>query len=688
LAVLLLTAGRAEPLVAQDVPPWAVPACRHRRLLTAGPAAAGTQWFWLEAGGRARSDGADIALISPSGRAVPLNVFCSTAEGRHLVIAREPKPEKGAYALYFGNPGAAAVAPAPISSGLFLKTLPIPRNPDVDTWPAAERTLLRAAEPWGAAPWPQVFDAVNPFGPPADYISVYEGVIQCPKDGDYAFATLSDDASFLLIDGSLVVEWGGRRHAIDSARRGEKSGTRTLKAGPHAFKYVSFAFDGVKRCAASWKPPDRPNWEIIPASAFAPVAPMKAVAAEEQGQPVAADFVAERVSYLEVEAPQRGVVAMVAVQFSALPGPRGERPAQLKWEFGDGQTSLLPAPLHVYFAPGKYRVSLTAAAPGGAQTFLLSYDARLLWNDLEFTEAKRRRFLEWTAVSQPERMKTAHLLAYRDFLKEMSSPLRLFEVNSELDRRRGDLPPPVASAVAQEVAEYNTEPLRKFDVAEKYYLQLIESCGKEEVSRRLDLRIKLGDLYFYYLRDFDRALKTYTQVRDESPKDDVRHRRQALIRMGDVERDRKRVDDARRLYAQAEAEPSVLPRQPRPVVEGRFRQETEFHLAQGNGEAALNTLEQWLWIYPTRRLEGDTLVFRLKANLLAKNYAEVLKHADLFLSYGDDPDAVPMANLLAGRACAESGDKARARVHFQTVLDKWPESPAVKDARAALDRLK
>ena len=685
---LLLCADAFAQAPADGRPAWWNSSWRYRRLLTPG-GTGGAQWVWLDAGGRARADGADIAVVTPSGKNLPFSVFCSTAEGRHLVVVKESKIEKGLYAVYFGNAAQTAANVAPVDAGLFLKTFPIPKDADVDTWAGAEKTLKRAGTPFGGAAWPQVFDAANPFGPAADYISVYEGAISVPKDGSYGFATMSDDASFLFIDGAIVSEWPGRNHAIQSGRRGEKGGVKQLKAGPHAFKYVAFAFQGVKTCAASWKPPDRQNWEIIPPSAFTPAAAMKAVSADEYSRPVSADFHAERVSYLEIDHPQRGVVAaMVAVQFNSLASARGGQPPEVRWDFGDGQTATGPTPLHVYLSPGKYRVTLTATAGEANAGFTLAYDARMIWNDLEFTEAKRRKFLEMTAPLVPAGLSTTHLLAFRDFLKEVSAPQRLFDVNSELDKRRKDLPPPVAAAVALDVAEYNTNTLQKYDVAEKYYQALIEGCGNDEVARRLDLRLKLADLYFYYVRDFDRAMKVYAQVRDESPKADVRHRRMAIIRMGDVERDRKKSEEARRLYQLAESDPAVVPKEPRPVAEGRYRQETEFQLAQGNGDAALNSLEQWLWIYPTRRLEGEAMLFRLKANLLTKNYSEVLKQADLYISYADDPEGLPMAHLLAGKAAAESGDKPRARTYFKTVIDKWPESPAVKEARAGLDKVK
>ena len=42
--------------------------------------------------------------------------------------------------------------------------------------------------------------------------------------------------------------------------------------------------------------------------------------------------------------------------------------ASWAWDFGDGGTSNLQNPSHVYGAPGTYTVSLTATGPGGMDT--------------------------------------------------------------------------------------------------------------------------------------------------------------------------------------------------------------------------------------------------------------------------------------------------------------------------------
>ena len=66
-------------------------------------------------------------------------------------------------------------------------------------------------------------------------------------------------------------------------------------------------------------------------------------------------------------APTTGL-APLATQFIDLSLPGGAPVTEWLWSFGDGQTSTLPAPAHVYAAAGAYPVSLTVTTAIGADT--------------------------------------------------------------------------------------------------------------------------------------------------------------------------------------------------------------------------------------------------------------------------------------------------------------------------------
>ena len=90
---------------------------------------------------------------------------------------------------------------------------------------------------WSGAPMPEVVDseistdrvAAAWLGSPPQAFSVrWYGYLMVPRDGQYAIATRSDDASFFTIDGTKVVDNSGNHGAQTS------TGSVYLTSGPHA----------------------------------------------------------------------------------------------------------------------------------------------------------------------------------------------------------------------------------------------------------------------------------------------------------------------------------------------------------------------------------------------------------------------------------------------------------------------
>jgi len=92
----------------------------------------------------------------------------------------------------------------------------------------------------------------------------WQGIINTPESGAYVFETLSDDGSYVYIDGQLVVDNGGR-HGSRPA-----SGAVSLEAGPHRIDIKYFQDGGGITMEVFWQPPRGPK-EFLPAQVlFAP----------------------------------------------------------------------------------------------------------------------------------------------------------------------------------------------------------------------------------------------------------------------------------------------------------------------------------------------------------------------------------------------------------------------------------
>ncbi len=89
----------------------------------------------------------------------------------------------------------------------------------------------------------------------------FNGFIDVPADGDYTFFTTSDDGSFLLIDGRIVVDNGGDHGMI------ERSGEVTLAAGKHALTITMFENAGGEGLEVAWSGPGFEK-EPLPSSAL------------------------------------------------------------------------------------------------------------------------------------------------------------------------------------------------------------------------------------------------------------------------------------------------------------------------------------------------------------------------------------------------------------------------------------
>ena len=82
-----------------------------------------------------------------------------------------------------------------------------------------------------------------------NFAVVYEGYIRIPKDGIYAFSTLSDDGSALWLNGERIVDNDGRHGHV------ERTSVVSLAAGHHAFRLGFFQWLGGKWLRVCWQPP-------------------------------------------------------------------------------------------------------------------------------------------------------------------------------------------------------------------------------------------------------------------------------------------------------------------------------------------------------------------------------------------------------------------------------------------------
>ena len=195
--------------------------------------------------------------------------------------------------------------------------------------PSARR--FHSSEPYGTAFVPAVFLRFNPFWPdPEPFLSEYHGTLRISRAGTYRFFTSSQDCSFLLIDGKVVVSAPGRHGPVHDARiKGEVN----LTAGTHDFQYLHAAAGADACMVAAWQPPGAGKPEPIPPEAFGAeaIASYPAVGVKHLRE-YAVDIAGE-VPLAESDQP------LVRVQFRSVSSRASASRPKVHWDFGDGQTS-------------------------------------------------------------------------------------------------------------------------------------------------------------------------------------------------------------------------------------------------------------------------------------------------------------------------------------------------------------
>ena len=308
--------------------------------------------------GLVKSDGSDIRVIA-RGKEMPLKVY-GVGPGDLATIGFKVDRTLREYHVYFGNPKAEKPdyrwEP---QRGLILETRGyVGGNPS---------NLQNMSKIWveskpfqGAGQIDRVWQGHNFFGPTDRFVSRYVGFFWAPVAGEYTFATTSDDASFLLVDSKEVVAWPGWHGPVGDARH---SGKVKLDPGIHRLDYLHLSSGGTSCAVAAWRIPGAKDFEVIPASAFAPLSRAVPGSLEASAPAAPPDFDCD----ITGEALLSTTEELYAVKVSFADRTAGHPTSVVSWDFGDGQSGRGQSASHIYLADGVYAVTMTLGTGAAAR---------------------------------------------------------------------------------------------------------------------------------------------------------------------------------------------------------------------------------------------------------------------------------------------------------------------------------
>ena len=675
LGSILVGAAWAVPAYARDA--WWNPSWEYRIWFDVPAGDVGVVEFL--SGGRLRKDYADLRVVGASGTPAPHRVL-SRKPGDDLVrVAFEPTARDRRYAVYFSNPRAKAPREAKLEKGLLLETLQY-RGGQPNSL-RGMRDIRRRAQgsPFGSGYVPNVFHGHNVFGPSDKYVSRYTGTLLCPRSGRYVIATTSDDASFLLIDGKLVVQWPGWHRAVGDARHQAKL---DLTKGPHEFEYLHVQGKDLAAAVAAWQPPGAKKVVPIPPTAFGTVARGRPNRIERLGGKSALHFEAEVVGECAFE----GRTAYRVRFRDRTGGPSGA--GRVRWDFGDGLTGHGSSVEHFYLRDGVFTVKMTATG-GRSGSVTNRVRVERVW--------ARQTTLRPEPAEAWARAVRGYDLSRLDGRSLEAAALVMKAVGAEADEVRVlegivSRPAEMEPQVYLEAVTFLARRWREV-AAERPRAMKILAQAETHLADSLKLRARVwrerGDILFYYEKDLDRALGEYDKVVGRyADKLEDHIVRITKIRIGDIFRKRGDLEKARANYTDAErfrlddvkGEPSVR--------KGLLMQSAETLLAHRDAERALSALDVLEWEFPLEKLRGPSTVMRAKAELARKNVAEAVVQLDDFVRVAPSSNHAAEALFMAAEIHRSGGRTAEAVRRYERLVADYMDSPRAADARTRLQSLR
>ncbi|MBN2310517.1 MAG: PKD domain-containing protein, partial [Candidatus Hydrogenedentes bacterium] len=534
-----------------------------------------------------------------------------------------------------------------------------------DNWAQMQELIKKSPDVEGRGLHPAVFDGHNRFGPSDNYLSLYTGWLYCPIAGEYAFATTSDDASFLLIDGRLVVQWPGTHGPVADARH---NAPLDLTQGAHRLEYYHAEGGGGQVAEAAWRLPGQQEFQVIPPGAFVPFRQAAVSAYEQRDDTAPLDF-----SFWQESALLTANSLLSAVRFR-VDFPSSARHRTALWDFGDGISAESRSPTHVYLAPGVYTVRLTAGDKHVSQRVRVWENEGI--GDFA-PEDVASHYASLIGSYDLDKVGVDELLTIEAFAQEAGEVRLQGKAIKALYFRTDSYASPAAG---RRLHAYAESFIAQGNVSEGFTVleQLAAKHARREVvCAALHLA---GGL----LMDAGRADDALPLFEREaaSAQGSAKLEAVAFSDLGDYYRRKGEAARARDYYAdarEAAGQPATA------TIRGGYAQGALEYLRRNQPEAALDTIAAWEQAFPEDKLAGYLSV--LKAIALLKHEQTPLAFAEVRDMFSCNPgnNYAAHALLLLGDCSALLGS-ADAAAYYQQLLRDYPESPLCEVAGQRLAR--
>ena len=636
----------------------------------------------------ASTDGHDVRVANAAGRWIPMQLL-SAGPGSTARVAFAVQPGKNTYAIYYGN---AVVGNPPkeqqlaIRRGLLLETCTFVEG-DIAGYDSTLGTFNRAKSGGfvqGADFVGNVFHGCNLFGPTGRTISRYTGFLQIAAAGEYGFATSSTDASFLSIDGKVVIGWGGHHGWVGDARH---SKSVTLAAGIHDFEYLHANKNAEGGCVAGWRPPGAQGWLAIPDTAFLPVFRATLGQRERFGTMQTAEMTWQHGGEASIGGNDQ---YLQRYRFASQPTGFDAKTATFTWEFGDGLSTGgvgLSECEHIYLTDGPVDVTITVARGAIREKLTNRVVIARPWRAIvaedldgladylpkirnyDFASLRPDSIVRAMEVFNERPKFAAAYLKAGHALIATSQPiddgLLLTHVHEYVERLRNSGPGLEGPTAA--VAEYQAAVRRA-----------------KAPFTRATLLVWAGRVQFQSLGDDRNAEQSFRDALKFADWGADRSIKAAWIGLGDVFRRRGDSAKATEAYQAGENMLKTESVNQAAVEVGSLARTVEYYIRQGDYDQARKHLDEWDWQFPTHKLQGYSTLMWVKFFQAQKMHRDAIAEAADLVAASEQSNYAPQLLLAAAESWLALGDKPKAKQLLEQVVAVYKDSPLVADSKKKL----
>ena len=624
----------------------------------------------MPTGGLIRRDAADVRVTSTTGKLLPHRVLM-VGPGDRIRIAFALHARTTKYFVYFGNPKAEKPKDElQIRRGVLLESWGY-RGGGISDLRRVQLAFKSAGGLIGRDFVGQVFLGHNPFGPQNRLCNRFTGYLVCRTAGEYLFSTSSRDASFLLIDGKLVVANGGLH---PPQRRAAKRGRIRLSKGLHELKVYHVNTRGDPVMVAAWQVPAAGRPWKIPSRAFAQIRRAKPGLIERYGKTLHADFIPDHAgeTFMANRYFQRYV-------FEALFKGRLPGKAQCRWTFGDGLSATGRRCEHVYLRNGPFKVTLTVKAPGRSlertNTIYISRPWHRVTSSRLDPLADHARIVAAYDFKNADSRDIGLAIALLNRAGQGKAVLR---AGDALVKREA-----APANVLREALPVYADRLAAGDPARAVAALLKGTEMTKAPAARCVLTVKAGRIALAS-GEADKALAIFGEaIKKYSALTTGRSIRDARVGIGDVWRLRGKYAQALEAYKSAgAARRSSYEKQA--VRKGDLARHVEDYIRQGMFHDARDFLDRWEWEFPTDKLDGFSTLLRVRLAMGEKDYAAAAEQAEQLVRVNFRSNYAAELLMFAAKAYKANRKADLTRATLRRIVKSYPESPLAADAKKQL----